>query len=233
MYVQSPILLLAVVFENFRNMCLKIYELDPAKFLSAPALTWQESLKKTQVKLDLLTHIDMSLMVEKHIKRRRNKSLHLDYSKYMKDYGKNKEQLHFQYWDVNNLYYWAKPQNFLINNFEWIQDATQFNKDSIKNFNEESGEGYFFEVDFQYLKRLNEFQNNLLFLPERMKIKKFKKLAANFNFHKTEYVIHITNLKQAFNNGLVLKKLHTLIKFNRNAWLKPYIDMNSDLRKTF
>ena len=95
LYVQSTILLLAVVFENFRNMCLKIYELDPAKFLSAPAFAWQESLKKTKVKLDLLTHIDMSLMVEKHIKRRRNKSLHLDYSKYIKDYGKNKEQLHF------------------------------------------------------------------------------------------------------------------------------------------
>ena len=65
MYVQSDILLLADVFENFRNMCIKIYELDPSKFLSAPGLAWQAALKKIKVKLDLLTNIDMLLMVEK------------------------------------------------------------------------------------------------------------------------------------------------------------------------
>ena len=65
MYVQSDTLLLADVFEIFRNTCLKIYELDPAKFLSAPGLAWQAALKKTKVKLDLLTDTDMLLMVEK------------------------------------------------------------------------------------------------------------------------------------------------------------------------
>ena len=68
MYVQSETLLLADVFENFRNTCLKIYELDPAKFLSAPGLAWQAALKKTKVKLDLLTDIDMLIMVEKGIR---------------------------------------------------------------------------------------------------------------------------------------------------------------------
>ena len=67
LYVQSDTLLLADVFENFRNMCLEIYELDPAKFLSAPGLAWQAALKKTKVKLDLLTDIDMLLTVEKGI----------------------------------------------------------------------------------------------------------------------------------------------------------------------
>ena len=65
LYVQSDTLLLADVFENFRNMCFEIYELDPAKFLSAPGLAWQATLKKTKVKLDLLTNIDMLLIVEK------------------------------------------------------------------------------------------------------------------------------------------------------------------------
>ena len=68
MYVQSDTLLLADVFENFRNTCLKIYELDPAKFLSAPGLAWQAALKKTKVKLDLLTDINMLLMMEKGIR---------------------------------------------------------------------------------------------------------------------------------------------------------------------
>ena len=68
MYVQSNTLLLADVFENLRNLCSKIYELDPAKFLSAPELAWQVALKKTKVKLDLLIDINMLLMVEKGIR---------------------------------------------------------------------------------------------------------------------------------------------------------------------
>ena len=92
MYVQSDTLLLADVFENFRNMCLEIYELDPAIFLSAPGLAWQAALKKTEVKLDLLVDIDMLLMVEKGI---RGGICHSIYrytkanNKYMKDYDKN------------------------------------------------------------------------------------------------------------------------------------------------
>ena len=65
LYVQSDSLLSTDVFENFRNTCLEIYELDPAKFLSAPGLTWQASFKKAKVKLDLVTDIDMLLIVEK------------------------------------------------------------------------------------------------------------------------------------------------------------------------
>ena len=63
-----------------------------------------------------------------------------------------------------------------------------------------------------------------------MKIEKVDKLVASLH-DKTEYVIHKRNLKEALNNGLVLKKVHRVIKFNQNAWLKPYIDMNTDLRK--
>ena len=66
-HVQSDTPLLADVFENFRNICLKMYELDPAKFLSAPRLARQATLKKTKVKLDLLTNIEILLMVEKYI----------------------------------------------------------------------------------------------------------------------------------------------------------------------
>ena len=67
LFAQSNKLLLADVFENFENMYLEIYELGPAKFLSAPGLAWQAALKTTRVKLDLLTDIDVLLMVEKRI----------------------------------------------------------------------------------------------------------------------------------------------------------------------
>ena len=68
MYLNSYRLLLADVLENFRNICIKICELDPAKFLSTPGLVWQDALKKTDVKLELLTDIDVLLMDEKGIR---------------------------------------------------------------------------------------------------------------------------------------------------------------------
>ena len=168
----------------------------------------------------------MLLMVEKGI---RGGICHSIYryakanNKYMKDYDKNKESSYLQYWDVNNLYGWAMSQKLPVNNFEWIKDTSQFNEDFIKNYNEESDEGYFLEVDVQYLKKLHELHNDLPFLPERMKIGRVEKLVANLR-DKTEYVIHIRNLKQALNHGLVFKRFHRVIKFNQNAWLKLYID---------
>ena len=109
LYVRSNTLLLADVFEDFRNMCFEIYELDTAKFFSTtgPGLTWQAAFKKTKVKIDLLTDISMLLMVEKGIRGGICHSIY-QYAKanniYMKDYTKNKESLYLQYWDVNNLY---------------------------------------------------------------------------------------------------------------------------------
>ena len=68
LYVQSDAILLADVFENFRNTCINVYELDPAHFLSAPGLAWQACLRKTKVKLELLTDVDMLLMLEEGIR---------------------------------------------------------------------------------------------------------------------------------------------------------------------
>ena len=92
------------------------------------------SFKRTKVKLDLLTDIDMLLMVEKGV---RGAICHSNYRyakasyKYMKDYGKNKELPYIQYWDINNSYGWAMPQKLPANNFEWIEDTSQFNEDFI------------------------------------------------------------------------------------------------------
>ena len=97
--------MLVDVFENFRNVCLKIYELDSAKFLSAPRLAPKAALKKAKVTLDLLTDIDMLLMVEKGIGGGICHSIYRcakANSKYIKDSDYNNESLYFQYWKVNN-----------------------------------------------------------------------------------------------------------------------------------
>ena len=91
-------------------------------------------------------------------------------------------------------------------------------------------EGYFLEVGIQYPKKLHELHNDSLILPERMKIEKVERLFINLN-DKYEYVIHIRNLKQALNDGLVLKKVHRVIKFNPKAELKTYIKMNIEIKK--
>ena len=80
------------------------------------------------------------------------------------------------HWDVNNLNGLAMSQKLPVNNFEWIKDTSQFNEDFIKNNNEESDKGYFLGADIQYTKKLGELHNNLLFLPERMKIGKGQKI---------------------------------------------------------
>ena len=220
LYVQSDTLLLADVLENFRNKCLEVYELDPAHFLLLPGLTWQASLKKTNVKLELLTDYDMLLMVEEGKAN----------NKYMENYDENKESSYIQYLDANNLYCWAMSQKLPKNNFKWVEDTSRINEEFIKNYNENSNKGYILEVDVKYPKKLHDLHSDLPFLLRRMKIDKCKKLVCNLH-NKKKYVVHIKSLKQALNHELKLKKIHRIIKFNQKAWLKPDIDMNTELRK--
>ena len=110
------------------------------------------------------------------------------------------------------------------------KNILKFNEEFIKNYDENSDKGYILEVDVKYPKDLHGLHEDLPFLPERMKIGKSKKLVCHL-YDKKNYVVHIRSLKQALNHGLILKKVHRVIQFNQEAWLKPYIDMNTELRK--
>ena len=104
-------------------------------------------------------------------------------------------------------------QKLLVNKFGWVEESFQFNEDFVKNYNEKSDEGYFLEIDIQYIEKLHELHNHLPFLPGRMKIEKVEELVANLH-DKTEYVIHTRISKQALNHGKLLEKVHRKIKFN-------------------
>ena len=230
LYVQSDTLLLADVFENFRDMCLKEYE-----------LAWQACLKQFNVELELLTDYNMLLMVEEGISGGICHSIHRSAkgnNKYMKNCNNNEESSYIQYLDANNPYVWAMSQKLPVNGFKWTDNNKTaepsakhiINEEFIKNYNEDNNKGYILEVDVKYPKRLHKLHSDLPFLPERMEINKCKKLVCNLS-NKKKYVTHINSLKQALNHGLKLKKIYRIIEFNQEAWLKPYIYMNTELRK--
>ena len=160
--MQSDTLLLADVFENFRDMCLKEYELDPAHFLSLPGLAWQACLKKTNIELELLTDYDMLLMVEEGIRGGICHSIDRyakGNNKYMKNYNNNEESSYIQYLDANNLYGWAMSKKLPVNGFKWNNNNEMagpiINEEFIKNYNENDNKGYIFEVAVKSPKKLH------------------------------------------------------------------------------
>ena len=110
---------------------LKVYELDPAHFLSLPGLAWQACLKKANVKLKLLTDYDMLLMVEEGIRGAICHSIHRHAkanNKCMENYDESKESSYIPYLDANNLYGWAMSQKLPVNGFKWI-DSNEINEE--------------------------------------------------------------------------------------------------------
>ena len=138
LYVSSDTLLLADVFENFRQACLKNYGLDPANFIFLPGLAWQACFKKTNVELESLMDYDMLLMIEEGIRvgichaiqryARANNC-------YMNDYNKDKESSYIQYLDVNNLYGAAMSKKLPTRGFKWVSDISKINEEFVKSYN--------------------------------------------------------------------------------------------------
>ena len=189
--------------------------------------------KKTNVELELLTDYDMLLMVKEGIRGGICHSIHRHAkanNKYMENYNKNEESSYIQYLDANNLYGWAMSQKLPVNGFKWVNDISGINEEFIKNYDENNDKVYILEVDVKYPKKLHDFHSDLPFLPKRMEIDKCNKLACNLS-NKKQYVVHIKSLKQALNHELKFKKVHKVIEFNQEAWLRPYIETNTELRK--
>ena len=224
LYLKTDVLLLADVMENYRDVCIKNYGLDPMWYYTAPGLAWDAALKISNVKLDFLTDPDMYLMVENGI-RGGISTITKRYAKannpYLEEnYNPDEPVKYIQYLDANNLYGWAMSKPLPVGGFEWI------NEEELKNW--ENG-GCILDVDLEYLKDLHDVHNEYPLAPERLMINKVEKLIPNLN-HKTNYILHYKNLKQYLSLGLKLKKIHRGIKFNERPWLKDYILLNTDLR---
>ena len=148
----------------------------------------------------------------------------------MEGFNKDEKESFLQYDDPNNRYGFEMSEPLPANGFEWMEDLSRIDEDFIKNYDKDSDKGFILEVDVQYPKNLHDLHSDLPFLAEGMKIDKCSKPVCNL-YDKKDYIVHIRSLKQTLNHGLILKKVRRVIKFNQEAWLKSYIDMNAELRK--
>ena len=229
LYLKTDVMLLTDVMENYRNVCINNYELDPLWYYTAPGLAWDAALKISNVKLELITDPNMYLMIENGI-RGGVSTITKRYAKannpYMQEYNPNEESVYIPYLDANNLYGWAMSKPLPTDSFKWMTDEELENWSKVSN---KKGKGCILEVDLEYPEKLHDEHNDYPLAPERLKVNKVDKLIPNLR-NKVSYVIHYENLKQYLNLGLTLTKIHRGVKFNERAWLKDYIQLNTDLR---
>ena len=224
LYNVTDLLLLADVFENFRKICLNNYKLDPAHYFTAPGLAWDACLKKTNVELELVSDIDMLLMIEEGIwggvsmiSNRYGKAN----NKYIGESFNEKEpSKYIQYLDANNLYGWAMSKPLPTHGFEWMK------VDELETWELHS---CILEVDLEYPKSLHDLHNDYPLAPEQIMVNKTSKLIPNLG-DKKKYILHYENLKQYLKSGLKLTHIHRGIKFKESPWLEKYISLNTKLK---
>ena len=234
LYNVTDVLLLADVFENFRENSLKTYELDPVYYFTAPGLAWDACLKITDVELELLSDPDMLLMFEKGIRGGisiiSNRYGEAN-NKYMgRGFKKSELIKYLMYLDANNLYGRAMSMKLPTHGFKWLTSGEMeklYDNQVLQIWEKTS---CILEVDLEYPDKLHDLHNDYPFCPERVKCNNgVEKLIPNLR-NKTKYVIHYKALIQCLKLGMKLKKIHRGIKFVESEWMKPYIDMNTKLR---
>ena len=253
LYLKTDVLLLTV-FENFRDMCLSYYGLDPVYYYTLPNFAFDAMLKLTNVEIDLVYDQEMYEMIEAGLRGRMTQTTCKKVeagNKYMgSDYDKNKASSYINYLDANNLYGLSMIQKLPYRNLKWDDKITE---EDIINYDND-GNGFILEVDLEYPKELHDLHNDYPLAPEVKNVKsnllseeqveiyklingskepkdeKTNKLILNLN-DKNKYVVHIRTLQFYLKHGLKLKKTHRAIKFEQKEILKPYIEFNTEKRK--
>ena len=255
LYLMTDVYLLTDVFENFREMCLNYYGLDPAHYITLPNFAWSAFLAMTGVRLQQIHNRDMYEMIEKGLRGGMTQCSYKKVeanNKYMNEtYDENKPSSFISYFDANNLYGLAMTKKLPYDNFKW--DYSFLTDKKILNYDEDSDEGYILEVDLQYPEQLHDLHKDYPLAPEIMSVSEdmlskhqkelhykyygkeakdedTKKLILSL-MDKKKYVLHISALKFYLQHGLKLKKIHRIISFKQSNFLKPYIDFNTEKRK--
>ena len=245
-YLITDVLLLTDIFENFRKMSMKTFDLDPLHYYSLPGLSWDSMLKYTGVQLDLITDPDMYQMIERGMRGGISNISHRFASANhptMENYKPGEEMRTLTYQDANALYSWAMCQLLPKKNFQWISPEDV----DFLNVPKDNQIGDILEVDLKNPKDLHDQHNLYPLAPEHVHVtdemlspfqkENFPKLKGSIkklipNLHdKEKYTLHYQNLQLYVQLGMEIKKIHRVISFEQSCWMKPYIDLNIEKRK--
>ena len=162
LYVKTDALLLCDVFENFRDLSLNYYGLDPCQYFSLPGLSYDAMLKMTGVKLDYITDIEMQIMIENNIRcgiSIINHRLFTGSNKYLSDFDPKMPSSYIMYVDANNLYGKGMSENLPTGNFKWLS------KEAVDDFNIQKTDAdgdicYILDVNLEYPKAIHDLHND-------------------------------------------------------------------------
>ena len=231
LYLKTDVLLLADVIENFRQVLIENYHLDPAWFLTAPSFFWAAMLKMTGVELQLISEENMEMFrfFERQIRGGVSTVFHRfsqANNKFQEDFDSTKPSKVIVYLDANSLYPTAMMQPLPVDGFEWLSKSALKNWEKIVNSEEV---GCILEVDLEYPNHLHDFHNDFPLAPELLEVNEFQKLIPNLA-DKEKMVLDGRSLQLFLSLGMVLKKIHRGIKFRKEAFMRPFIEHNTRLR---
>lgn len=220
LYMETDVNLLAEIFENFRRICYSNYKIDPAYYITTPALAWDACLKYTKVNLEVITDMEVYNFFEAGIRGgvstcgefRHVETENTDYE--------------IKYYDVNNLYGSMMANKLPTGGFEWILDPHGFLEDnSMTALAQDKEFGYVFEVDLIYPVELHDLHNAFPLAPVHWK----GKLMCTLN-DKSNYILSVVTLNTYLNYGLKLGMVYRILKYRHSPWMSDYIWFNFNKR---
>ena len=247
-YLRTDVMLLVDVFENFRRTAMATYGLDPAHYYTLPGYSWDCLLKCTNIELEQITEANMYLFIEKGLRGGISMVSHrhaIANNRYMQNFDPSQPDSYLMYLDSNNLYGWAMSQPMPVGGFHWVNYT-----DQILETPADADHGFILEVDLDYPPELHKDHNDYPLAPEKMKVtntmmspyqqKLIEELGTSFEceklvpnqLDKSRYVLHYRNLQLYLSLGLRIVKVHKVLQFNQSPWMQPYIEKNTELRKT-
>ncbi len=255
LYLKADVMQLTDVFENFRNLCMKDYFLDPAHYISSPQLSWDAMLRQSGVELELICDPEMFKMVDggirggvvmisKRFARANNKYLGAAL------HDPSKPTTFINYVDANNLYGWAMSQTLPHHSFKWLIEA-EWQQLDWTTLTADRAIGYFVECDLDYPAELHALHNDYPLAPERFEINAQMLsetqvcIRRNYNMNrggsssklvpnllsKRKYTCHYLKLQFYLAKGLKLVRVHRVLQSQQSRWLAEYILINQALRQ--
>lgn len=231
-YLEKNVLIFADIFENFRNVCYRAYNLDPTHYYTTSDLAWDAMLKHTKINLELISDITIHHFLRKGFRNNITycKPNHSTANnKYIETHDTDDESKYLVHLKVNNLFEWAMSQKLPFDKFKWLSKSEILEIDFV-NLPIDSDYGYIFEVDIVIPEKFHESLKDFPFCPETIGNDKITQLDLNLNT-KTKYVIHYAALQQCLTAGLNVSTIHRVLKFRQECWLKPFIDYNTHLEQ--